>query len=430
MKKLAVFCLTLIAVLFLSIFGNVAVQAASSTWNIQTVIGQQCDSMVLDSNGNPHIVYYDSDYLNGGLKYAAWNGSKWNIQKVLSTAECGNLQTGGNYFLVLDSKNNPNIIYFSLTYFYTDAELNPNYDYDLKCASWTGSCWQIQTIDCSTEEYVNHISRAFDSKGNLHISYCQTNCSLIHASRTGSNWDIQVVDPTFRGDSYSLAFDSSGNLHISYYDEYDDKLKYASWTGTCWDIQTVYCSGGRTYYNFEACSLVLDSKDNPHIIFYDKFSNDIIYAVWTGSTWNNQTLVSNGIVYGDNSLVLDTNGNPHICYYDATNYDLKYVFWTGSNWNIQTVDSNDDKGLFTSIALDLSGNPHISYYDINANVFKFASLAPVPSLTGTATLTPTDTSSNSPSEYLFEILIVAAVSVAVAVVGFLGWRQTKKSNLH
>jgi hypothetical protein len=44
-------------------------------------------SLVLGSNGNPHISYYD--YTNGDLKYAYWTGSSWSITTVDSADDVG-----------------------------------------------------------------------------------------------------------------------------------------------------------------------------------------------------------------------------------------------------------------------------------------------------------------------------------------------------
>jgi RHS repeat-associated protein len=132
-------------------------------------------------------------------------------------------------------------------------------------------------------------------------------------------------------------------------------------------------------------SLALDSSGNPRISYYDSTNGDLKYASWTGSAWNIQTVDSTGNVGQYTSLALDSSGNPHISYYDVTNTNLKYAKWTGSAWSLQTLDSTGTVGLWTSIALDSSGNPRIAYYDsTNANL-KYAKYAPPPPVVTTYT---------------------------------------------
>jgi RHS repeat-associated protein len=139
-------------------------------------------------------------------------------------------------------------------------------------------------------------------------------------------------------------------------------------------------------------SINLDSSGNPRISYYDSTNGDLKYASWTGSAWNIQTVDSTGSVGQYTSLVLDSSGNPHISFYDVTNTNLKYAKWTGSSWSLQTLDSTGTVGLWTSLALDSSGNPRIAYYDsTNANL-KYAKYAsPPPTVATYTTQTTYDT---------------------------------------
>ena len=58
----------------------------------------------------------------------------------------------------------------------------------------------------------------------------------------------------------SLALDNLGKPHISYFNFAEDALKYATWTGTTWQISTVDSQGTGRY-----SSLVLDGLGRPHI---------------------------------------------------------------------------------------------------------------------------------------------------------------------
>lgn len=72
-------------------------------------------SIVIDTNNYPRIVYCDySQYISGwfigSLKYAKWDGTSWKIQTVDSTGDVGYTTS-----IILDSNNNPHISYYDNT---------------------------------------------------------------------------------------------------------------------------------------------------------------------------------------------------------------------------------------------------------------------------------------------------------------------------
>jgi hypothetical protein len=309
------------------------------------------NSLVLDSNNNPHISYHDTT--NRALKYAKWSGSSWVIQTVDSTGNVGYQSS-----LALDSHGNPHISY-------------PDFaSYDLKYAKWSGSSWVIQTVD-SAGSVGSLSSLALDSNNNPHISYVDaTNFALKYAKWSGSSWVIQTVDSTGRPGSYnSLALDSNDNPHISYCDIESYDLKYAKLVGSSWVIQTVDSTGNVG----TGSSLALDSNNNPHMCYLDLTNGNLKYVKWIGSSWVIQTVesIGNSGLGSYNSFALDSNNNPHISYYDLINRDLKYAKWSGSSWVIQTVDSKGDTGLYSSIAVDSNNKPRISYYDSTNGDLKY-----------------------------------------------------------
>jgi hypothetical protein len=273
-----------------------------------------------------------------------------------------------------------------------------------------------------------------DSSGNPHISYFDlSNGDLKYTAWTGSAWNTQTVDSggTVGGYGYvgyytSLALDSSGNPHISYYDSINGDLKYAAWTGSAWNIQTVDSTGDVGSFT----SLALDSSGNPHISYSEQTNAYLTYAAWTGSAWNIQTVssTSTGHAFGDYcSLALDSSGNPHISYRNTAIYgSLNYAAWTGSSWDIQTVDSSSGNvGEFTSIAVDSNGNPHISYYDQTNGDLKYAVLVSSQTSTPTPTSTsptPTPTVPEFPSIIIMSLLMMATLLAAVF------FREKEKQN--
>jgi uncharacterized repeat protein (TIGR01451 family) len=234
--------------------------------------------------------------------------------------------------------------------------------------------WYKETVDSGTSVDEHSCSLALYT-GYPHISYYnRTNGDLKYASYNGTAWNIQTVDSAGDVGRYaSLALDATNhNPRISYWDGTNGDLKYASYNGTDWNLETVDSAGKVG----AGTSLALDSNGYPHISHYDSFPNyDLKYASYNGTDWNLETVDSAGNVGYFNSLALDsTTGYPRISYWDGTNGDLKYASYNGTAWNLETVDSAGNVGAGTSLALDSNGYPHIGYYDSFPNYdLKYAS---------------------------------------------------------
>jgi hypothetical protein len=193
--------------------------------------------------------------------------------------------------------------------------------------------------------------------------FLSLSCTISQTS--GSSFtSIQIVDSVGDyGTQSFLALDSKGNPHISYtYSNMANTyLMYASWTGSKFNIQTVDTNGGAKP------SIALDSDDNPHICYtYSNLTDAyLMYASWTGSRWDKQTVqfAQNSSGLFDPSLELDASrAIPHIGYVSPAG-NLEYASWTGSTWSIETVDPVTEQVADPSLALDSDGKPCLSYFD-------------------------------------------------------------------
>lgn len=246
---------------------------------------------------------------------------------------------GGWSSIAIDANNRPHISYDNF--------------YRLKYASWNGSAWVVETID-SVGDTGHRSSLTLDQQGRPHISYIDTQNNLHYATKNGAEWQTNIIDQSFY---HSIAVDANGNPSILY--SSSGELRLRSWDGTSWMISTVDTFEDR---GSGCASIAIDNIGITHISYYDLGSEKLKYAKWNGTSWDLQVIADVISNDGENTLKLDVNGNPHITYYDGRDTSLKYATWDGLSWVIETVDAEQEAGRYHSLALDGNGNPYISYY--------------------------------------------------------------------
>jgi hypothetical protein len=204
-----------------------------SAWNKQTVVSDSQISgpiyLELDAYNDPFILYdspvnvidngtiVNASYVGGVwqldfLKMATRNNGTWDISNVSYAVGFSNM--------VLDPKGYPHLLYQ-----FTNPEFTGRDNVSLVYASWNGKSWDNQVVvsNCS----IDSMNLVLDPQGYPQITYTTpdplihansiylSSDSLMYASWTGKNWEIQTIDSPASGLSF-LAFDFNGNPHISY----------------------------------------------------------------------------------------------------------------------------------------------------------------------------------------------------------------------
>jgi len=233
-----------------------------------------------------------------------------------------------------------------------------------------GAEWEIKVVD-------NGVSPSIALKEDIpHIAYSD-GLNIRYAYWTGTHWEIETV--AF-GTEYtscldpSLDLDKNGSPHISYGDWPHYKLN--SWadlhnayrTDSGWKTEIVDSVGDIGL----SSSLELSNNGHPHISYYSSSGLYLKYAYRNDSIWQIMVVDSTGYVGDYNALGLDTNGYPCIAYHSYTNQDLKYAHLENGQWKIEVVDIVGKVGESVSLAMDRNSNPHISYYDIENRNLKYA----------------------------------------------------------
>jgi hypothetical protein len=189
-------------------------------------------------------------------------------------------------------------------------------------------------------------------------------------------WQIESVDGPGPGKYASLKFDTAGNAHLAYVIDDGSRypLRYGYWDHLLnrWFVMTV--DQGASF-----CSLVLDSKQQPHISYADAGTGSgakLRYAHWDqqSRTWKKQAIPLNSdVIAYYTSIALDSNDYPSISFYEYRgpkgtdiSVRMRVVVWNGNNWQVQTVDGQNQSGKFNALAIDAQNHKHLVYANVNA----------------------------------------------------------------
>ncbi len=285
------------------------------------------NSLVLDSQGNPHIIYPSPD----GLKYAYKENNTWYIEIVDSN-------NGTFSSIALDTEGNPHISYRGSADGNLYYRFKSDWGWSNPIAVDSAGNW------CPTSIQV-------DKQDNAHIAYMKSGVGLVYASQgIGSrNFYLETADlglsvmSSGQWRALSLALDSQGKPHIAFLNMNSSGFYFEYvYKDTTWhteELNKPIARDGCWMYYF---SIAVDSQGKPHIC----------YSCGIGDSGN----------FGESSLrYLTQNANG--------DWNAPIIIDTYPTQQSSSTPYNGDVGRFCSMALDSKGNPYISYYDgINKNL--------------------------------------------------------------
>ncbi|MFU8806805.1 MAG: hypothetical protein ACNA8W_23565 [Bradymonadaceae bacterium] len=175
--------------------------------------GNYC-SIAVSPDGVVHIAYEDNQFRR--LKYARLDGDVWSKD----VADSEDQDFVGTYIsLVLDSDGAPHISYRA------GVVGTPS----IRLTSWQQGQWQTRIVDADAGSIANFTSLAVDSSDGLHITYFDVNGGVLkYAEPSGAGWDVRAVAPVGdEVEVHSvIAVDEDGRRHIVFFDGVNRRLMY------------------------------------------------------------------------------------------------------------------------------------------------------------------------------------------------------------
>ncbi len=327
--------------------------AQAWNWNSQDVGRGITSSVTIDGKGNLHLAFIS----NEDKVYYAFRpagSEKWFTTRVIDSTHYSQ-----NIFprVAADNTGRPHLcVAFGI----------------LEYITLDNHRWVTQEIDPGSGTISYHCSVAVDSGGMPHLSWYheflpggKQFTHLRHASLENGTWVVRSVDGGISGKWNSMVVDSNGFPHLAYSQwSAGGDLRYASWDGKRWDVESVDSSGNAGSYRGYDNSLVLAADGTPHISYFD--DTTVKHAFRKGGTWTIEKVgeVAAGYDFyrGGTALLLDSHGSPHIIFGDVGG--VKHAFWDSKQWQIQTIISG---GLGQYPSVDAAIGPddtlYVSYPD-------------------------------------------------------------------
>ncbi len=349
-----VFVFTLVVAAIPLMDGAVAETQAPPTWSIETIVSNGINpSMVLDSNGYPHVVYIEPDRSTNihTLKYIMWNGTAW---KTMYTETTTSTMTTS---ITLNDNDRAFILFHGGTYIQSATNMAAS----SAAGSFTKEIFAGGNDYATTSSYPRSV--VLDSSGNPHALVSVDGDFIYRRGGTIIN--------LITNNAASIAKGPEGNIHVVYQwldpDSYTlDSLEYVKFapgtaTGSLSSLQVdrePSDYGGVGSDN----SIVVGSDGSLHVAYTKTTHSNggLMYAYYTGDSWSKQMVDPDGSLGYWNSIDLDQDGRPHIAYTHGNSDRVKYAGWTGTEWITQTIETGSGISS-TSLSVDSSGTAHVIY---------------------------------------------------------------------
>ncbi len=319
--------------------------------------------IVVDESDISHVTFSFS----GMVFYAVQDPvlDSWSVQTPSTDGVWNSLD--------LSSQGYPGISYYT-------------YTKDLEYVYWNGSMWTTEVVD-SGGDTGNYNSLVREASNKAHIAYSMElpTPGLRYASRNGAGvWQTSFVDTSMTSEpmGMSIALGGDGYPRISYTTTED--LRYASWDGSSWNIETVWSvSSGDAKDTGANCfdtSLVLFNDEYPHIAHYALNGESLLYSWNDGTGWQTETICSLGYspdVRGDPDLALDSEGRPYIAFFAFGGLFYAHNETPSATENeeeaIEPIDFNTLANPFygsldLSFILPVASHVRVTVYDLQGRV--------------------------------------------------------------
>ena len=261
-------------------------------------------------------------------------GSSWDYGYVVEdSTTAGSTDVGAFVSIDVDNANLPSFAYLDVDRqvpAMADVLQDPwtFLDLDVFYTDLDWNYWAEATGDSCLIGY--YTSLTIDTSGYDNVLFYD-DCPLaeeLQVTRLDLDLNSLVWSGTVDPDGYhaDTAMKASGDVCVAYQQGSSADLGYGCTTdgGSSWSLETVSSSGSTGAY----AALAFNSADEPYIAYYNESLGEVWLAHHDGSSWWTDTLSpvgSYGTLGDPISIAVDGSDQVHVTWYDANDASLRYA---------------------------------------------------------------------------------------------------------
>lgn len=343
--------------------------------NIAFISNNNFRNILVDSDGNIHVVYYgisDNPTGNREIYYVTNSSGTWSGANVSRVNYSGVWQSDPS--IALDSHGVLHVVWTGLYPGATDKELF----YANNSGGFWSTPYNVTKTATSDDSYP---ALVIDSQNNLHIVYLDYDAFMLkYVNRTYSgSWSTPIdllKSPYIFTNELSrptIAVDSNNHLFIAFSganSTYNNEIYLINNAAGHWSTPYNVTSDSLTGdWDDDLPYISIDSQNRIHIAWLT--TNFTVYGLkyqsYANNVWSTPvyiTLSDSKDIFGF-SMYPDFNGELHLCY-DRNDggglYNIYYVNNTGGAWHTPVLVLNSsDNELNPNIMVDNQGYAHIVF---------------------------------------------------------------------
>ena len=302
-------------------------------------------SLKIDQNDKAHVVYYDDDFAD--LRYSTNKSGSWEITKV-DTSEFAGLGCS----LTLDGDGNPHICYGVSAYLETESGLMHSY--------YSNGSWVKETILNMPLVAIHlgsvYISAEFSPDDILCAAYSNVfTKDICLATKVDDNWDIETVSLNTSCYYIKLFFKSDGTPVIWTFT--GDNMTLFSKINDSWERFDIPVYPIYAIYNMQSADAAMDSDGNIHIVCTSlenlKYETQYIFYDWDQYQ---KTNINENITYV-NAIAVSPDNTPYIITDES---GLMLYKKEESGWTSELIDDDLSLGYFISVNFNSLNYPCIA----------------------------------------------------------------------